>query len=145
LTVSNPGDGSAEQVKIHGMLSDGLEHPRGNKFDFEIGSLGPNEKRDVRLICGTRGGAGGAQKCEAWAEAEGCTKAQDTAAVNVTLPKLDLAITGPGLKYLERKAIYTLKVHNAGDAPATNVTVGDVVPAGFKVLAASDGGRHDFA
>src|SRR5262249_50531155 len=76
---------------------------------------------------------------------EGGLKAQDSGVVNVIQPHIDLAISGPGLRYLERKAIYTLKVHNAGDAPATNVTVGDVVPAGFKVLAASDGGRHDFA
>src|SRR5438067_4336218 len=55
------------------------------------------------------------------------------------MPRLDLQIVGPGLKYLERKALYTLKVTNPGDAPATNVTVGDVVPDGFKVLAASDG------
>src|SRR5262249_52810146 len=32
---------------------------------------------------------------------------------------------------------------NPGDAAATNVTVADIVPAGFKVLAASHGGRHD--
>src|SRR5262249_9341299 len=46
--------------------------------------------------------------------------------------------------YLDRKALYTLKVTNTGAAAATNVTVADMVPAGFKVLAASDGGRHDF-
>ncbi len=34
---------------------------------------------------------------------------------------------------------------NPGDAAASNVTVSDVVPAGFKVMAASDGGRHDFS
>jgi uncharacterized repeat protein (TIGR01451 family) len=52
-------------------------------------------------------------------------------------------LAGPGLRYLGRKAVYTLKVSNPGDAPATNVTVNDVVPEGFKVLAASHGGRHD--
>src|SRR5262249_56003172 len=76
---------------------------------------------------------------------EGGLKAQDSGVVNVIQPHIDLAISGPGLRYLERKALYTLKVANTGDAPATNVTVGDVVPAGFKVLAASDGGRHDFS
>ena len=61
------------------------------------------------------------------------------------MPRLDLTLEGPGLRYLDRKAIYTLKVTNPGDAAASNVTVSDVVPAGFKVLAASDGGRHDFS
>jgi uncharacterized repeat protein (TIGR01451 family) len=142
LTVSNPGDGSADQVKIRATLSEGLEHARGNKIDFDIGNLAPGESRNVTLLCATR--TGGAQKCEVTAEAEGSLKANDTAAVNVIMPSLNLAVEGPGLRYLDRKALYTLKVTNPGDAPATNVTVADVVPAGFKVLAASDGGRHDF-
>jgi uncharacterized repeat protein (TIGR01451 family) len=143
LTVSNPGDGAADQVKIHAVLSDGLEHARGNKVDFEIGNLAAGETRSVQLICATK--TGGPQKCEGVAEAEGGLHGNDTAAVDVIMPRLDLQLVGPALRYLERKALYTLKVTNPGDAPATNVTVSDVVPVGFKVLAASDGGRHDFS
>jgi uncharacterized repeat protein (TIGR01451 family) len=143
LTVTNPGDGTADKVMIHASLSEGLEHNRGNKFDFEIGSLAPGETRSVQVICGTR--TGGLQKCESTADAEGGLKASDMASVNVIMPRLDMQITGPGLKYLDKKGLYTLKVTNPGDAPATNVTVSDVVPNGFKVLAASDGGRHDFS
>jgi uncharacterized repeat protein (TIGR01451 family) len=143
LTVSNPGDGVAEQVKVHAQLSEGLEHAKGNKVDFEIGNLNPGESRSVQLICATK--TGGEQKCDALAEAEGGLKGQDLAMINVIMPRLDLAIAGPGLRYLDRKATYTLKVTNPGDAPATNVSVADVVPAGFKFLSATDGGRHDFA
>jgi uncharacterized repeat protein (TIGR01451 family) len=142
LTVSNPGDGSADQVKIHAVLSEGLEHARGNKIDFDIGNLAPGESRNVTLLCATR--TGGAQKCDVVAEADAGLKATDGCGVNVIMPRLDLRVEGPGLRYLDRKALYTLKVTNPGDAPATNVTVADMVPAGFKVLAASDGGRHDF-
>ncbi|MFO0845041.1 MAG: hypothetical protein U0797_22065 [Gemmataceae bacterium] len=142
LTVSNPGDGSADVVKIKAVLSEGLEHARGNKIDFDIGNLAPGESRNVTLLCATR--AGGAQKCEAEAAAEGGLVAKDTATLNVIMPRLDLQVVGPRLRYLDRKAIYSLKVTNPGDAPASNVTVADMVPAGFKVLAASDGGRHDF-
>jgi uncharacterized repeat protein (TIGR01451 family) len=143
LTVSNPGDGMAEQVKVHAMLSEGLEHARGNKVDFEVGNLNPGESRSVQLICATK--TGGEQKCDAAAEAEGGLKGQDVAMINVIMPKLDLAIAGPGLRYLDRKATYTFKVTNPGDAPATNVSVNEIVPAGFKFLNATDGGRHDFA
>jgi uncharacterized repeat protein (TIGR01451 family) len=142
LTVSNPGDGSADQVKIHAQLSDGLEHARGNKIAFDIGNLAPGESRNVTLLCATR--AGGMQRCEVRAEADGGLTAKDGTAVNVIMPRLDLQVLGPRLRYLERKALYTLKVTNPGDAAATNVTVAEVVPAGFKVLAASHGGRHDF-
>jgi uncharacterized repeat protein (TIGR01451 family) len=143
LEVSNPGDGAADQVKIHANLTDGLECPRGNKIDFDIGNLAPGETRNVTVMCVTK--QGGIQKCEAAAEAEGNLHAQETAQVSVTMPRLDLQLAGPALRYLGRKALYTLKISNPGDAPATNVTISDLVPEGFKVLAASDGGRHDFS
>jgi hypothetical protein len=143
LTVANPGDGPADQVKVHAVLSDGLENARGNKVDFEVGNLNPGESRSVQLICAAK--AGGIQKCEAIAEAEGGLKSQDHADVNVIMPRIDLAVVGPKLRYLDRKATYTFKVTNPGDAAATNVTVSDVVPAGFKFLSANEGGRHDFS
>ncbi|MFL5243892.1 MAG: CARDB domain-containing protein [Gemmataceae bacterium] len=143
LTVANPGDGPADQVKVHAVLSEGLENARGNKVDFEVGNLNPGESRSVQLICAAK--AGGMQKCEAIAEAEGGLKSQDHADVNVIMPRIDLAVVGPKLRYLDRKAVYAFKVTNPGDAAATNVTVSDVVPAGFKFLSATDGGRHDFS
>lgn len=143
LEVGNPGDGSADQVKIHANLTDGLECPRGNKIDFDIGNLAAGETRNVTVMCVTK--QGGAQKCEASAEAEGGLHAQETTQVSVTMPRLELQLVGPALRYLGRKALYTLKVSNPGDAAATNVTINDVVPEGFKVLAASDGGRHDYS
>jgi uncharacterized repeat protein (TIGR01451 family) len=143
LEVSNPGDGSSDQVKIHANLSEGLECPRGNKIDFEVGNLAAGETRTVTVMCITK--RGGTQKCSAVAEAEGGLHTQEAAQVNVTMPRLELQLAGPGLRYLGRKAMYAFKVSNPGDAPATNVTLNDVVPEGFKVLAASDGGRHDFS
>jgi uncharacterized repeat protein (TIGR01451 family) len=141
LTVSNPGDGSADQVKIHAVLSDGLEKGPSNKVDFDIGNLAAGETRDVGLPCTTR--AGGIQKVEATAEADGGLACRDSATLTVSMPKLDLQMAGPALRFLGRKAMYTFKVNNPGDAPATNVVVSDIVPEGFKFLAASHGGRYD--
>jgi uncharacterized repeat protein (TIGR01451 family) len=141
LTVNNPGDGPAERVKVHALLSDGLEHAAGNHVDFEIGNLAANESRNVQLICAAR--ASGEQKCAAWAEAEGGLKVIATARINVSTPRLDLQVLGPGVRYLDRKAVYTFKVSNPGDAPANNVVVGDVIPEGFRFVTATEGGRHD--
>jgi uncharacterized repeat protein (TIGR01451 family) len=143
LTVTNPGDGSADQVKIKATLSDGLEHTRGKTVEFELGNLGPNETRSVQLVCNTK--SGGPQTCEAVAVAEGGLKAQDVANVEVLLPRLELNVAGPKLRYLDRKATYVVKVVNPGSAPASNVTISSLVPDGFKFISASDGGRHDFA
>ncbi|MHB1425126.1 MAG: hypothetical protein ACYC3I_18295 [Gemmataceae bacterium] len=143
LAVANPGDGSTDQVKIHALLTAGLECPRGNKIDFDIGNLAAGETRTVTVMCVTK--TGGTQQCAVAAEAEGGLHAKDAAQVSVTVPRLELQLLGPGLRYLGRKALYTLKVSNPGDAAATNVTISDVVPEGFKFLAASDGGRNDFS
>jgi uncharacterized repeat protein (TIGR01451 family) len=143
FTVTNPGDGPAEQVKIHAVLSDGLEHPRGKTVDFEIGNLVAGEARKVHLICGTK--AVGEQLCEVYAEAEDDLKSSDRANLTVVMPRLNLEVIGPKLRYLDRKAVYSLQVTNPGGASATNVVVNDIIPAGFKFAAASDGGRHDFA
>jgi uncharacterized repeat protein (TIGR01451 family) len=144
LTVSNPGDGPVDQVRIHANLSEGLEYPHGKSVDFDnIGTIPPGESRSVQVICGTK--AGGMQYCDATAEADGDLKAQDKAAVNVIMPRLLLEASGPKLRYLDRKATYTFKVTNPGDASATNVTVNDVIPPGFKFTGADSGGRHDFS
>ncbi|MFL5342077.1 MAG: CARDB domain-containing protein [Gemmataceae bacterium] len=143
LTVSNPGDHPAEQVKIHAELSEGLESVRGPKVDFDIGPLGAGETRSVQVLCATK--TGGDQKCEAIAEAADGLKAADKAAVSVMMPRIDLEVLGPKLRYLDRKATYKFKVTNPGDAPAANVTVSDLVPPGFKFLTATEGGRHDFS
>jgi uncharacterized repeat protein (TIGR01451 family) len=143
LAVSNPGDGVAEQVKIHAALSEGLENARGPKLDYDIGNLAAGETRNVTVQCISK--VGGEQKCEAAAEAEGGLQAKDSTSARITVPRLNLEMAGPAMRYLGRKALYTLKVSNPGDAPASNVIVSDLVPEGFKVLAASDGGRHDFS
>jgi uncharacterized repeat protein (TIGR01451 family) len=143
VTVSNPGDHPCDQVKLHCDLSEGLEHARGNKLDFDIGTLAAGETRAVQVICGTK--VGGPQTCETYTEAEGGLKATDKAMANVIMPRIDLEASGPKLKFLDRKAVYTIKVTNPGDAPAYNVTVSDAIPPGFKFLQADNGGRHDFA
>jgi uncharacterized repeat protein (TIGR01451 family) len=141
LTVTNPGDGPAEHVKIAADLSPGLEHPRGSKVEFALGNLGAGESRAVQVICLTK--AGGEQSCQATAEADGGLRVMDKSTCGVIMPRLDLEAKGPKLRYLDRKAVYTIKVTNPGDAPASNVTVSDVLPAGFRFVTADGGGQHD--
>src|SRR5262249_43072354 len=105
VTVSNPGDGTAEQVKVRATLTEGLEHAPGPQVDFDIGSLGAGESRSVQIMCQAR--QGGVQTCKAVADADGVAAVTEAAAVSVIAPRLDVQVTGPGLRYLERKALYT--------------------------------------
>jgi len=142
LTVSNPGDGTADHVKIRALLPEGLEHARGKKFELDLGSLAPGENRTVQLVCLAK--SGGPQQVDCAALADAGLSAQDAAKVDVVLPRLDLVVTGPKLRYLERHATYLLKVTNPGSAAASNVSIVHQLPPGFKFDKASNGGRHDF-
>jgi len=49
------------------------------------------------------------------------------------------------MRYLDKKAIYTTKVINPGDAAASNVFITEVIPSGFKFVQADNGGQLDDA
>lgn len=143
LTVSNMGDLATDNVKITAMLPDGLECVRGKKLNYDIGTLAAGETRTVTVSCVSK--TPGQQKCDVFAEAEGGLKSGDTAAVNVVQPRLDLVVAGPKMRYVDKRATYTLKVSNPGEAPATNVFITDMIPRGFRFVQADSGGQHDEA
>lgn len=141
--VSNTGDHAAEGVKMAISLDSGLECERGPKVVIDLDSLPAGETREVKVPCVAR--AAGAQVCEATVEGNGGLKAVTSATVNIVQPKLEVQLSGPKLRYLDRKAVYVVKVSNPGDAPATGVSVSHLVPAGFKYIAADEGGKFDTA
>ena len=141
LAVTNPGDHPADGVKLVVTLGAGLEAIRGTKDAIEVGTLAAGETREVKVPCLAR--TAGSHKCEVTAEGEAGLKANGAATVAVVQPKLDLEVAGPKLRYLDRKAVYTVKVTNPGDAAATDVVVSHKVPDGFKFSAADNGGRFD--
>ncbi len=137
FAISNPGDGVAELVKLKVVLPEGLEHPRGKIVEYEVGSLAPKEIKTMQFACVAKGT--GAQKCVIVATGDGNLTCNDTANLEILIPRLDIAMTGPKLRYLYRHAVYTLKVTNPGSAPATNVEVHEVIPAGFRFHQANGG------
>lgn len=141
LQVSNPGDGQADHVKVKALLPDGLEHARGKIIEVELGNLGAGESRTVQLVCATK--SQGPQLVECVAVGDSGLQTQDSTKVDVVLPRLDLVLSGPHMRYLERPAAYTLKVTNPGSAAASNVSIVHQLPQGFKFTSASHGGRHD--
>lgn len=143
LSVTNPGDGVAERVKLRAELPDGMEHVKGRTVNFDIGNLQPGEKRTVQVLCVAR--SAGEQMCRAIAEADGGLNATDKATINVVSPQITIESKGPATRYLDRKATYKIVVTNPGEAAAANVLVSDVVPAGFKYVSADNGGRYDHA
>jgi len=142
VTIANPGTGVARNVRVTVSLPAGLEHvSRRDRLMMELGSLSPGEKRDVRLsLTAVRGGE---QSVVVDADAGSELKQQSTSVVSVLSPKMELAVTGPGLRYIGRDARYTLKVVNSGAATTNNVRAMYAVPPGFEFQSVSRGGKYD--
>jgi hypothetical protein len=141
FTVRNSGDGAAEHDKIQPILTDGLEHASGRNVELQIGNIAPGETRSATLECSPK--KGGQHRCEACAVCDIGQAAHDQIMLTATAPRLVIQAAGPGIRYLDRRASYTIRVHNPGDAPAIDVVLTDALPAGMKFLTAGDGGQVD--
>lgn len=140
ITVSNPGTGIAHDVVVHVTIPDGLENPKGKSVEMGIGSLGPSEKRDIRLpLSATAGGKG-----ILLVEARGTNLVQKTQAeITIAAPKLKVEVAGPGLRYVGRNAQFTITVSNEGIAGTDNVRIVHLIPEGFEFVDADRGGKFE--
>ncbi|HLQ46317.1 MAG TPA: CARDB domain-containing protein, partial [Planctomycetaceae bacterium] len=141
ITVTNPGTGVAQNVKIRVMTPDGLEQSHSDRSQVEIGALSPGESRTLRLSFTAT--AGGEQTLTVEASADSGLKQSAATTVNVITPLLHVAIEGPELRYVGRDARYTLTVTNEGNAATNNVRVSHRIPKGFKFVKADKGGTFD--
>jgi uncharacterized repeat protein (TIGR01451 family) len=141
IAVSNPGNGPTKNVVIEAIIPAGLEHPRGERLVMNVGSISPGEVRQVRLgLIATRGGR---HTIQVQARADGNLQQQAMAHVNVIAPSIQIAVDGPGLRYVGRGASYVLTVTNDGSAVSNNVRVTHRVPDGFKFVSADRGGQYE--
>ena len=141
FAVGNPGDGSADNIRLKLLLPEGLDHQHGWAIEANIGALAAKEVRTLQIVCSSKGL--GPQECVVTATGDGGLSSTDKATVEITLPKLELAMAGPKLRYIDRKATYVMKVTNPGSATAANVVVHGVVPTAFKYQGISAGGLYD--
>jgi uncharacterized repeat protein (TIGR01451 family) len=141
ITVSNPGTGIAHDVVVNVKIPDGLEHPRGKSIEMGIGSLGPNETRELRLpLSAVTGG-----EAVIVVEARGSSNLlqQAKSLVKIAAPKLSVEVAGPGLRYIGRHAQYAITVTNDGVAGTDNVRVVELIPEGFEFVKADKNGKYD--
>lgn len=143
ITIKNPGDGIASNVKIEAVIPEGLEHARGKRLLMEIGSLNPGETRNIRLAMIAVGG--GDHKIQVQARADAGLLQNSVAAVTVIAPSLNASVTGPGLRFLGRQGRFTVKVANDGAAATSNVQMMHRIPDGFEFVSANRGVQYDKA
>jgi uncharacterized repeat protein (TIGR01451 family) len=143
IVVTNPGSGVATHVQVEAIIPAGLEHARGTRLLMDLGALHPGESRSVRLPLAAV--AGGQQIIQVQARADADLVQTAAAEIEVIAPELAATIDGPGLRYLGRRATYTLQVTNTGSVATDNVRVMHKVPAGFEFVSAAQGAQFDEA
>gem|GEM_PF-2361646 len=141
LIISNPGTGTAANVKVEAILPAGLEHAKGDRLLMDLGNLAPGENRPIRLALTAV--AGGRQVIEVHSTADNGLVKSAAAEVSVIAPSLKASIEGPGLRYLGRHATYTLHVANDGSAATDNVRVMHKIPDGLELISAEKGALYD--
>jgi len=143
VTISNPGTGTAHNVRLNALLPSGLEHPAGKKVQITVGSINPGESRQIRIALAATGG--GDQQLQLQAQADHGLSSRIQAAVSVIAPSLKIELAGPSLRYIGRTAKYRLNVTNNGTAPSNNVRVAHILPGGFRFVKADQSGNYNAA
>jgi uncharacterized repeat protein (TIGR01451 family) len=141
--VSNTGTGPLTGVVIHDTLPAELQHPGGTEIKADVGDLAPGETKPIKLEP-TAIKAGRVVNEVVVTSADG-QRATAQAVVNLVQAALLLRKTGPQQALLGYELDHRLEVVNLGQAPAVNVLLTDMLPAGLDFIAASDGGSYDAA
>ena len=141
--VSNPGKGNASNVIVRSVLPEGLQHPAGSDIEYTIGSLAPNETREVRLEVTAM--KPGRITPTTIVTADGDVSTESKTAVEVIGEQLLLTRSGHDRVYLGRNAVFTNNVKNEGQRPVSQIQVTELVPDGFEFVEASAGGTYSAA
>ncbi len=141
IEVSNPGTGTATGVMLEEHVPPGLQHEAGADLEYPIGDLPPGASRKLEL---TMTASGDGQVINVLTvTADDGLKAQHQLSLNILAPKLDVQLTGPKRRFLERKATYQVRVHNPGTAAAERIELVAYLPRGLKFVSANRNGHYE--
>lgn len=140
ITVTNPGSGPATNVVLSDQFDAGLEHEsRANPVELRLGTLGAGENRTIPIVLTPR--IAGRLANHVTATADGGLRAQAEHVLETQAARLTITKTGPAMRYVDRPAVFDIRVVNQGDVPVSNVVVRDLLPPELAFASASDGGQ----
>lgn len=140
FTISNPGNGNAENVIVRSIIPDGLQHPAGNDLEYTIGTLAAKETREVRLEVTAMKPGRVSPETIVTADGNLSTKAQ--VAFEIIGEQLLLKRSGQDRVYLGRNIVFHNTVTNEGPRPVNEVRLTETVPEGFDFVSATQGGKY---
>lgn len=143
IKISNPGTGAAGKLVLQAKVPSGFQHPAGSDLEFDVGQFKPGESRELDLAL--HAVQAGQFTFVLGAQGDANLHVEKTANIEVIAPALQVQVSGPSLRYLDRQAKYTVTVANPGTAPARNINLTTRLPKGMQFVEASDSGRYDAA
>jgi uncharacterized repeat protein (TIGR01451 family) len=137
LTLSNPGNGDAENVVITLLpVGDG-----GATASHKLGTLRAGESRNVEVELTAR--QAGSITIKAQAFADHGLRSEAAEQVFVRRASLQVGVEAPRVTFAGTAGTYRVTVVNSGDASASDVNVAAMLPPDAKYLASSAGGQYD--
>lgn len=133
LTISNPGTGAAENVRLH-LTPPGGDADRSTSHEFGLIAAGGESTVEIELTAREAGQLA----INAAADADGDVSCAVTKEVFCRRPKLVVDWRGPSDRYAGAPAVYYFRVRNPGTAVAPGVVLTVDLPEGFEVLAGAD-------
>ena len=141
ITVSNPGSGVATGVVIEVDVPDQLAHEGGREIMSDRFDLRPNETRKLDLVM--KAVQPGAIENVVRAVADANLAAEHRTQLEVVAPKLQVAVSGPTRRFLQRQVTYQIAVANPGTAAAKEVELIAYLPQGLKFVGTEKKGEYD--
>lgn len=141
IDVVNNGTGTARNVRLEAEIPPNMRHASGSTaLDTDGIDLAPGDSFQMELELTAV--AAGPATSRVKAVSDNASPFESTATIDVIQPKLDLAIDGPRLRYLERQATYKVQVQNTGNAMAKGIRLVVYLPRGLQFNSAANDGTY---
>jgi len=138
VTVSNTGDGTAEDVVVTPTLPSETHIDASSTDPITFPQLAPGESQVV-YFCANALTEKALDALFAARDSMGQVAEVDWHTL-ITRPRLEILVEGPAIRYLHRNGEYVVRVTNPGDAATEHVDVELAVPFGLKILGTSKEG-----
>ncbi len=137
LSLSNPGTGDAEDIKIKVRVGEGAEQSANDVIPF----LAAGDTKIIEMV--VEAFQTGTLVLEAQAAGEGGLNSMAMHEVLVRRAELSVDLQGPSHTFARTAVTYAIHVGNPGNATAQQVTATVDLPHGTEFISATDGGRFD--
>ena len=140
IEITNVGTGTARGVTLLENVPEWLSHPSGRMLNNVIGDIKPGEKKELALSL--KAVSPGAITNVLSVSTESGLYEEASTDLFVNAPELSLEISGSKQRYLQREAVYRLKVWNPGSAPAKGVKLTAKLPEQMQFVRTNNEGLY---